>query len=99
MPGGQRLYFRLDAEQAGEEVLQVRREGDEQLGLLFRGELPGRLPRGEEPGLQGRIGLGEESEKGGVQRAQRLAVVEAGEALAEAQIQRRGVLGSGAHEI
>ena len=85
MPGLQGGEFLLDPEQLPDEVLDVRRQLDDQLRLLFRHQArrvaSGRL----EPGVEVRRAPEELVEEGGVQAEQAVPPVEVAEREAEGQ--------------
>ena len=82
---GQRLHFTLDREQARQEIVQVRRERDQQLGLgLGRKRLRCRAGR-VQPFVQGRVGFAEKGQERGIDASETLAGVEVFETEIEAE--------------
>ena len=74
--GGQRLNLALDGEQGGDEILQMGRQIDHELGRLAAILIVRRGASGAEPGAQITIGCGYVSEEGGIQLDQSIPLIE-----------------------
>ena len=87
VPRRQRLRLGLDAEQPREEVLQVRRERDQELGLVLCGRRPlaGRQQTFAQPG----VSLSQEFQERGIDARETVACIQILEGKIEAQVQHR----------
>jgi len=80
----QRARLGLDAEEPRDEILDVRRQRDQEVGFLPRLELREVAPRRQQARVQAGVGfLLQESEEGGVDTQEALALVQVGESDAE----------------
>ena len=66
----------IDAEQMADEVFEMRRDGDDEFGLLFEGQRGRILTGGEELGVELRRGLLELREKNAVEAGEGASIVE-----------------------
>src|SRR6185436_19033830 len=81
---GQRLRFRFDAEQARDEVVDVRRERDEELGLFLAAGML--LPRRKQPIAQRCVDLAQESEERAIYPKKAFALIQVIETNAESKL-------------
>ena len=95
VPGLQGPQLGPDPEQLADEVFDVRREVDDQLGFRLVVERGRVEPGGVEPGFQGRVAPGEALHEGGIEFEQALAAVE----VVEGQAETQGVLGAKLHGV
>ena len=77
--------FRLDLEQFGDEGVQMRAEGDDEVGFLPVGQGVGRGAGGQQALVQGRVLGGQGVQELLVQPDQAVAVIQVGEAEAKAE--------------
>ncbi len=75
----QRADFGADPEQRPEEILDMRRQIDNQIGFGRMPEPVGVAPRRHQPGVQCLIRVGEFGDKGAIEPQKPLAIIEIGE--------------------
>jgi hypothetical protein len=74
-----------------EEIVQMRRKRDQQLRLVFAGELFRRVAGGRQAIPQPGVRLAQKFDKSAIQGTQRLAIVQIAEIGTEAKLKRRRV--------
>ena len=90
MPGFERPQGRADAEQLPEEILQLRRELDQQRGLVLRGESCRIGTCGGEPRREGGIGVGEVGDEQRVDSCSAFRRVEIGKVQSVGEVRHGG---------
>jgi len=83
----QRRDFRLDAEEFGQEIIDMGRERDQQFAVVLRRQGGGLGAARVEPLLQPGIGLGQEPQERAIDRQQAVAALEIGEGEAIRELQ------------
>ena len=92
--GGEPIEFGADAEQRRQEILQRRRQGDEQVGFVLAGQRLRRRPRRHQASEQGGVRLFHMAAEQRVDARQTVSLVQVGEGQPMGQgelFHRRGV--------